>query len=116
MLATLNGVQLYFEGHGSGDPLIFLHGFSGCSQSWLPLIAEWCMPFQLILPDLRGQRPLEQSVENIRHNEAAADMLALVDHLGIRTFKGLEVSGHGAGERDQLFPSSGPDHHAPVSR
>ena len=54
MIETLNGVQLYFEIHGSGDPLLLLHGFSGCSQDWLPLIAEWSAHFQLVIPDLRG--------------------------------------------------------------
>jgi pimeloyl-ACP methyl ester carboxylesterase len=31
---TFNGVQLYFEVHGSGEPLVLLHGFGGCRKKW----------------------------------------------------------------------------------
>jgi pimeloyl-ACP methyl ester carboxylesterase len=33
---TLNGVELYYEVYGAGEPLILLHGFGGCSQDWSP--------------------------------------------------------------------------------
>src|SRR5437763_4540628 len=51
---TLNGVHLYFEVHGTGEPLLLLHGFSGSSQDWVPSLAQWGTKFQFILPDLRG--------------------------------------------------------------
>jgi hypothetical protein len=31
-IEMLNGVPIYFEVHGSGYPLLLLHGFSGCGQ------------------------------------------------------------------------------------
>ncbi len=93
MIETLNGAQHYFEVHGSGDPLILLHGFSGCSQDWLPLITEWSKHFQLIIPDLRGHGRSSNPSKWFRHDEAAADVFALLDHLGIGAFKGLGVSG-----------------------
>lgn len=34
-IETLNGVQLYFEVHGTGEPLVLLHGFAGSSQDWM---------------------------------------------------------------------------------
>jgi pimeloyl-ACP methyl ester carboxylesterase len=95
MIETLNGVQLYFELHGSGEPLILLHGFSGCSQDWLPLTTEWSAHFQLIIPDLRGHGRSSNPSTTFRHDEAAADMFALLDHLGISAFRGLGVSGGG---------------------
>src|SRR5712692_6802930 len=105
--------------HGSGEPLLLLHGFSGCSQDWSAFIGMPSEPggceFQLIIPDMRGHGrsyaaeehdssranteqpgvavPLEFSAW--RHDETAADMFALLDHLGINTFKGLGVSGGG---------------------
>jgi pimeloyl-ACP methyl ester carboxylesterase len=100
-IEVLNGVPIYFEVHGSGEPLLLLHGFSGCSQDWSAFIKMQSEPggceFQLIIPDMRGHgrsfAPREFSPW--RHDEAAADMLALLDHLGIKTFKGLGVSGGG---------------------
>jgi len=51
-IEKLNGVQLYFEVHGAGEPLLLLHGFSGSSQDWKAVTAEWGTDFQLIVPDL----------------------------------------------------------------
>jgi pimeloyl-ACP methyl ester carboxylesterase len=94
-IETLNGVELYFEIHGSGEPLVLLHGFSGCSQDWSPLIAGGSPHFQLIAPDMRGHGRSGVLRAPFRHRDAAADIFALLDHLGIGAFKGLGVSGGG---------------------
>jgi pimeloyl-ACP methyl ester carboxylesterase len=94
-IETLNGVQLYFEVHGSGDPVVLLHGFSGSSQDWQSTIAELGKHFQLIIPDLRGHGRSSILTKPFRHEEAAADMFALLDHLGIAACKGIGVSGGG---------------------
>jgi pimeloyl-ACP methyl ester carboxylesterase len=95
LIETLNGVQLYFEVHGSGEPLILLHGFGGCSQDWSPLINDWSANFQLIIPDMRGHGRSSNPSSVFRHRDSAADIFALLDHLGVGTFKGLGVSGGG---------------------
>jgi len=92
---SLNGVQLYFEVHGAGAPVILLHGFTGCSQDWAPLITAWAPHFQLIVPDLRGHGGSGTLSQPFRHRDAAADVLAILDHLGVGVFKGLGVSGGG---------------------
>jgi pimeloyl-ACP methyl ester carboxylesterase len=95
LIETLNGVQLYFEVHAGGEPLILLHGFGGCSQDWSPLITDWSANFQLIIPDMRGHGRSSNPSSVFRHRDSAADIFALLDHLGIGTFKGLGVSGGG---------------------
>lgn len=94
-IATLNGVPLYFELHGTGEPLLLLHGFSGSSEDWVASIAQWSPHFQLIVPDLRGHGRSGILSKPFRHEEAATDMLALLDHLGISTCKGVGISGGG---------------------
>ena len=91
----LNGVQLYFDIHGAGDPLILLHGFTGCSQDWSPLIPAWAAHFHLIVPDLRGHGRSGTLTAPFRHRDAAADIFAILDYLGVATFKGLGISGGG---------------------
>jgi len=88
-------VQLHHEVHGSGDPLVLLHGFSGCGQDWAPLVAEWSARFQLIVPDLRGHGRSGTLSKSFRFGDAAEDLFELLDHLGIRACKGLGVSGGG---------------------
>jgi pimeloyl-ACP methyl ester carboxylesterase len=94
-IETLNGVRLYFEVHGAGEPVLLLHGFSGSSQDWKSVASEWGAEFQLIVPDLRGHGRSAILSKPFRHQDAAADVLALLDHLGIEACKGVGVSGGG---------------------
>jgi len=95
MIETVNGVQLYFEIHGRGEALVLLHGFTGSSQDWTALTAQWNAKFQLIIPDMRGHGRSGNPSNTFRHDEAAADIFALLDHLGIAAFKALGISGGG---------------------
>jgi len=92
MIETLNGAQLYFEVHGVGEPLLLLHGFSGSSQDWTSVITAWSSEFQLIVPDLRGHGRSGILSKPFRHQDAALDILALLDHLKVNTCKGLGMS------------------------
>lgn len=94
-IETLNGQQLYFEAHGTGEPLLLLHGFSGSSQDWVPSLAQWGTKFQLIVPDLRGHGRSAILSKPFRHEDAATDLFALLDHLEIRTCKGVGISAGG---------------------
>jgi pimeloyl-ACP methyl ester carboxylesterase len=94
-IEMLNDQQLYFEVHGIGEPLLLLHGFSGSSQDWVPSLTQWGTKFQLILPDLRGHGRSGTLAKPFRHKEAAADMLALLDHLKIASCRAVGISGGG---------------------
>jgi pimeloyl-ACP methyl ester carboxylesterase len=94
-IETLNGTDIYFEVHGIGEPLLLLHGFSGSSQDWTATITEWRTEFQLIVPDLRGHGHSRILSKPFRHQDAAVDILALLDHLKITACKGLGISGGG---------------------
>lgn len=94
-IESLNGVEIYFETRGIGEPLLLLHGFSGSSQDWKILPSEWVSMFELILPDLRGHGRSSILSKSFRHQEAAEDMLALLDRLNIDSCKALGISGGG---------------------
>jgi pimeloyl-ACP methyl ester carboxylesterase len=94
-MAMLNGVDIYFEVHGTGEPLLLLHGFSGSSQDWKTLTTEQLADFPLIMPDLRGHGRSSILSQPFRHQDAATDMLALLDHLGLESCKGLGISAGG---------------------
>jgi len=59
------------------------------------LAPEWGKNFQLIIPDLRGNGRSSVLSRPFRHQDAAADILALLDHLKIGACKGLGISGGG---------------------
>lgn len=94
-IANVNGQELYFEVHGSGKPVILLHGFSGSSQDWMPLLHLWGTDFKLVVPDLRGHGRSGVLSKPFRHEDAAKDVFALLDHLGIQVFSGVGISGGG---------------------
>ncbi len=94
-IETLNGVELYFEVHGTGAPLLLLHGFSGSSQNWIPSLEQWGPRFQLIIPDLRGHGRSSILSKPFRHEDAAMDLFALLNHLQIGACKAVGISGGG---------------------
>jgi pimeloyl-ACP methyl ester carboxylesterase len=92
---TLNETPLYFEVHGTGEPVMLLHGFSGSSKNWSAAIETFRSRFQLVVPDLRGHGRSGTLTKPFRHKDTAADMLALLDHLHISTINGIGISGGG---------------------
>ncbi|HXW56528.1 MAG TPA: alpha/beta fold hydrolase [Candidatus Cybelea sp.] len=91
----VNRAELYFEVHGTGEPLVLLSGFSGTSQDWKPTLDAWGPDFRVILPDFRGHGRSGILEKPFRHDEAAADVFAVLDHLGIGAFKGVGISAGG---------------------
>src|SRR3982074_3183473 len=83
--AEVNGIKLYYETHGSGRPLILLHGGLGSGEMFgpnLPLLAE---RHQVIVPDLQGHGRTADIDRPIDIRLMAGDIAALIDHLGLAT-------------------------------
>lgn len=77
-----DNIQIYYEMHGSGPPLMLIAGLASDSQSWLPLIPELSRQFTLILPDNRGVGRSSQECE-ISVSLMAEDCIALLRHLNL---------------------------------
>ena len=50
----INGIQIAFERHGKGTPLVLLHGYPLDHHIWDDIIPLLQDTFDLIIPDLRG--------------------------------------------------------------
>lgn len=81
--AEVNGINLYYETHGSGRPMILLHGGLGSGEMFGPILPTLADHHQVIAVDLQGHgrtadidRPLEVPL-------MADDIAALIDHLGL---------------------------------
>lgn len=94
-IETIHGAPVYFEVLGAGDPVVLLHGFTGSSQDWAGVAAEWSNEFQLIVPDLPGHGRSGILTKPFRHRDAALDMLALLDRLRVGACRAVGVSGGG---------------------
>ncbi|MCK5840372.1 MAG: alpha/beta fold hydrolase [Bacteroidales bacterium] len=90
----LNDIDLYYETHGKGTPLLLIAGLASDSQSWQPVIAGLSRHFFVITPDSRGVgRTMPQETE-ISIGKIADDCIALIKHLG---FSSVNVLGHSMG-------------------
>ena len=90
----VNDIEMNYEIHGEGQPLVMIHGFTGSNHMWRPLISELGEHFKLILPDMRGHGGSTNPSGTFTHRQSALDIYALLDHLKIDKFKAI---GHSSG-------------------
>jgi pimeloyl-ACP methyl ester carboxylesterase len=88
----VNGIEMYYETMGQGEPLVLLHGFNGSGQAWSRAIPDFAKRYQLIVPDLRGHGRSTNPSGKFTHRQSALDVFALLDALGIRQFKAMGIS------------------------
>jgi pimeloyl-ACP methyl ester carboxylesterase len=82
-MAPVNDVELYYEIHANGTPLILLHGGLGHSGHWenqLPVLTEH---YKVITVDSRGHGRSTMTEQQISFELMASDIVALMDYLGI---------------------------------
>ncbi|GAA3292370.1 alpha/beta hydrolase [Dactylosporangium vinaceum] len=81
--ADVNGINLYYETHGSGRPLILLHGGLGSGEMFGPVIPALAAQHQVITVDLQGHGRTADVERPLDLGTMAADIAALIGHLGL---------------------------------
>lgn len=81
--AKINGINLYYETYGSGEPLIMLHGNGGSMNSFSNQIPFFEKYYQVIAIDSRLQGKSGGSPDSISYDLMASDFCALLDYLHI---------------------------------
>jgi len=83
--ATINDVELYYEVHGEGFPLILCYGLGGNTTEWAPQVAAFSQRYRLILWDARGhgKSGSPQARDRYGLDVSGRDLLGLMDHLAI---------------------------------
>jgi pimeloyl-ACP methyl ester carboxylesterase len=77
---ALEGVELYYDEHGSGPPVLLVHGNGGIAELWSDVVDGLAADHRVIVPDRRGFRRSAAELPNdIRVH--AGDMAALLDQL-----------------------------------
>lgn len=94
-LVALADIDMYVEELGDGEPLVLMHGFGGCSRDWSPFAEALSSRFRVIIPDMRGHGRSGLSDGDFSHRQAATDVLALLDAMGVRQFKAIGISSGG---------------------
>ncbi len=92
---AVNDMQMYYVSHGEGEPLVLLHGFTGSSGDWKLFLPDLAQGYRLIIPDLRGHGRSTNSLPTFTFRQAALDVFALLDYLGIGQCKAIGLSNGG---------------------
>ena len=81
--ADVNGINLYYETHGAGRPLILLHGGLGSGEMFEPILPALTADHQVIAVDLQGHGRTADIDRPLDTRLMADDIAALIEHLGL---------------------------------
>jgi len=79
----VNDLNMYYEEHGSGRPLVLIHGGTSTCAMWqahLPLLSQY---FRVITPDSRGHGKTNNPKGELSYRIMADDVVGLVQALGL---------------------------------
>lgn len=81
---TTNGIEMYYEERGSGEPVICIMGITAPGAVWEAHAAEWEKHFRCILGDNRGVGQTDKPQGPYTSAMMADDYAGLMDALGIK--------------------------------
>jgi pimeloyl-ACP methyl ester carboxylesterase len=92
MIVRVNGADLYCQRSGEGEPLLLLHGGGGAGVNWRLVFDSPPLGYELIVPDFRGHGRSTNPGSAITFGQLASDVVALLDGLGVGSFKAIGMS------------------------
>ncbi len=81
--AAVNGVRLYHEVYGTGDPLVLLHGGLMTIPEMMPLVQALADSRQVIAIELQGHGRTADTDRPLRVETMGDDVAALIERLGL---------------------------------
>ena len=82
--APVNGLKMYYEVHGSGEPVVLLHGsFMTITNNWTRWIGELAKTRKVIAVEMQGHGRTADIQRDFSYENLADDVAALLDHLKI---------------------------------
>jgi pimeloyl-ACP methyl ester carboxylesterase len=78
-----DGVKLYYEVYGVGEPLLLIHGNGGSIADMRHQIAHFRRRYRVIAMDSRDQGRSSDSPDTLTYEKMADDLAALLDHLKV---------------------------------
>src|SRR6202008_3862536 len=101
-------IEIHYEDHGAGDPVVLIHGYPLNGNSWESQERELLAPgFRGIRYSRRGSARSSQPTAGYDYDTFAADLNALLEHLDLND---VVLAGHsmGTGEGTRYLGRYGP--------
>ena len=82
--APVNGLKMYYEIHGKGQPVVLLHGsFMAIPGNWREMIAALAKNRQVIAVEMQGHGRTADIDRDFSYDNLADDIAAMLDYLKI---------------------------------
>jgi len=82
--APINGINMYYEVHGRGEPVVLLHGaFMTITNNWAGWTGELSKTRRVIAVEMQGHGRTADVSRDITYDNLADDVAALLDYLKI---------------------------------
>lgn len=82
--APVNGLKMYYEIHGSGEPVVVLHGaFMAISGDWSDFVGELSKTRQVIAVEMQAHGRTADIERDLTYENLADDVAGLLTHLKI---------------------------------
>jgi len=91
---SIGDADIYFEEHGSGEPVLLVAGLGGAGSYWAPNVAAFASRYRTVIHDHRGTGSSTHSRIQYSIEQMADDVLRLMDKLGIES---AHLVGHSTG-------------------
>ena len=95
--ALIDGVEIYYDSHGDGFPLVWCHEFAGDYRSWDDQVRFFSRRYRVITYNARGYPPSDvpDDPDAYSQERSVEDLKGLLDHLGIENAHvgGLSMGG-----------------------
>jgi 2-succinyl-6-hydroxy-2,4-cyclohexadiene-1-carboxylate synthase len=84
-IVRVNGIKFHVEDFGSGTPLVLLHGFTGSSASWSPVIHDLARLRRVIAIDMigHGASSAPEDPSHYMFEQALRDLAQVTAELGV---------------------------------
>jgi pimeloyl-ACP methyl ester carboxylesterase len=112
-LAAVNGIKIWFASFGRGEPVVLLHGGLANANYWGHQVRALQTHYRVIVMDSRGHGRSSRNAQAYGYDLMASDVLALMDHLGIKqaaivgwsdgAIIGLDIAMHHPDRVSKLF-------------
>src|SRR5262249_35358906 len=93
--AEVNGLKMYYEIHGSGQPLVLLHGAFGFVEGWATILPALAKTHQVIMIEWQGHGRTNDLDRPLTYEQMTEDTAALLKQLKIKDadFFGYSMGG-----------------------
>jgi pimeloyl-ACP methyl ester carboxylesterase len=83
-LAPVNGIKIWYASFGRGEPVLLIHGGLANSNYWGHQVRALQRHYRVVVMDSRGHGRSSRNEQPYGYDLMASDVLALMDHLGIK--------------------------------